>query len=271
MRIDVQTRASDTLTGDSWYRFLASCKYTIGVEGGASLCMARTAAGVRNARTATSRRTRGQGWMRSRPPAFPGRDGEIDYGRYRRAISSAARRGPARCWSRASTTGSCIQAATTFRCEPTSATSTRCSTPFRRTRTASAWWRRPTEDVVASGAFACPERLVREVEGVALAAPPLSADSRALRVRHRANRFAERFARFKVAVYVVVATGGCGRSPSGCFRSPCCCAPHPAGSVGKRGGDGRDAVRGLTLGRPHLPPSASSDGGGGRREGRRRR
>ena len=37
LKVDISTRDEDTLFGDDWYRFLASCKYTIGVEGGASI------------------------------------------------------------------------------------------------------------------------------------------------------------------------------------------------------------------------------------------
>lgn len=37
LRVDISTRAEDTLLGDDWYRWLASCRYTIGVEGGASV------------------------------------------------------------------------------------------------------------------------------------------------------------------------------------------------------------------------------------------
>ena len=37
LRVDISTREEDTLLGDDWYRWLASCRYTIGVEGGASL------------------------------------------------------------------------------------------------------------------------------------------------------------------------------------------------------------------------------------------
>ena len=37
LRLDIGTRDQDVLLGDSWYRFLASCRYTVGVEGGASL------------------------------------------------------------------------------------------------------------------------------------------------------------------------------------------------------------------------------------------
>jgi hypothetical protein len=37
LRVDISTEAEDTLYGDDWYRLLASCDYTIGVEGGASV------------------------------------------------------------------------------------------------------------------------------------------------------------------------------------------------------------------------------------------
>src|ERR1041385_892482 len=37
MNIDVSTDERDTLLGDDWFRFLLRCKYTIGVEGGASI------------------------------------------------------------------------------------------------------------------------------------------------------------------------------------------------------------------------------------------
>ncbi len=37
LRADVSTRPEDTLLGEDWLRFLASCRYTIGAEGGASL------------------------------------------------------------------------------------------------------------------------------------------------------------------------------------------------------------------------------------------
>jgi len=37
LRVDISTEAADTLYGDAWYRFLLRCRYTIGVEGGASI------------------------------------------------------------------------------------------------------------------------------------------------------------------------------------------------------------------------------------------
>jgi hypothetical protein len=37
LAVDISTRPEDTLTGDDWMRFMLSCRYTIGVEGGASV------------------------------------------------------------------------------------------------------------------------------------------------------------------------------------------------------------------------------------------
>lgn len=37
LRVDVSTRAEDTLYGDDWLRFLGRSRYTLGVEGGASV------------------------------------------------------------------------------------------------------------------------------------------------------------------------------------------------------------------------------------------
>jgi hypothetical protein len=37
LRVDISSRVEDTFYGDAWYRFLASCRFTIGMEGGASV------------------------------------------------------------------------------------------------------------------------------------------------------------------------------------------------------------------------------------------
>jgi glycosyltransferase involved in cell wall biosynthesis len=37
LRLDISTRDEETLLGDEWFRFLARCRYTIGIEGGASV------------------------------------------------------------------------------------------------------------------------------------------------------------------------------------------------------------------------------------------
>jgi hypothetical protein len=72
LRMDLSTRAEDTFYGDDWYRFLASCRYTIGIEGGASIL---------------DRDGSVQACVDAQPPGltfdeleakcFPGRDGEL--------------------------------------------------------------------------------------------------------------------------------------------------------------------------------------------------
>jgi hypothetical protein len=37
LRTDISTRSEDTFAGQEWYKFLLRCKYTIGLEGGASI------------------------------------------------------------------------------------------------------------------------------------------------------------------------------------------------------------------------------------------
>lgn len=59
LRTDISTRAEDTILGEDWYRFLSRCRFTIGVEGGASILdkdgtiKAKTEAYLRNNKMAT--------------------------------------------------------------------------------------------------------------------------------------------------------------------------------------------------------------------------
>jgi hypothetical protein len=75
LRVDISTRVEDTFYGDDWYRFLASCRYTIGMEGGASLldrdgsvrdCIERRLAADPDAT-----------FEQLEAACFPGRDGEL--------------------------------------------------------------------------------------------------------------------------------------------------------------------------------------------------
>ena len=202
MRVDISTRASDTLSGDDWYRFLASCRYTIGVEGGASIHDADGSVKVCSDRFLVEHP--GVGFEQVEAACFPGRDGEIDY----RAISP---RHLECCATR--TCQVLVEGDYNGILEPG-----RHYIPLRadlgnldqvldaieadaeRERLVRAAY----EDVVASGDYTY-ERLVRDFKGVALTAPALAPDTRALRLRHRLNRLAESVARARVAIYVVVA------------------------------------------------------------------
>jgi hypothetical protein len=75
LKVDISTRHEDTLLGDDWLRFLGSCKYTIGVEGGATILDADG-----------SLKQRTEAYMAANPGAdfgeieqscFRGRDGEL--------------------------------------------------------------------------------------------------------------------------------------------------------------------------------------------------
>lgn len=73
---DISLRREDTLLGDDWYKFLLNCKYTIGVEGGASVLD----------RDGTIKK-KAEWYLKAHPDAnfeevekhcFPGRDGHLE-------------------------------------------------------------------------------------------------------------------------------------------------------------------------------------------------
>ncbi|HEX8747020.1 MAG TPA: hypothetical protein VF717_07450 [Pyrinomonadaceae bacterium] len=77
LKADISTRAEDTFLGDAWYEFLLRCKYTLGVEGGASILDRNGAV-----------RKRTEEYLTSRPQAdfdevesacFPGLDGKLSF------------------------------------------------------------------------------------------------------------------------------------------------------------------------------------------------
>jgi hypothetical protein len=202
MRVDISTRASDTLTGDDWYRFLASCKYTIGVEGGASVHDPDGSVKECSDRYVSAHP--GAGLDEVEAACFAGRDGGIEY----RAISPRHLECCATRTCQVLVEGDyngILQPGKHYLSlrrdlsnleeilEAIQADADR----ERLVETA-------YEDVVASGAYTY-ERLVRDVEAVALTAAPLTPDTGLLRLGHRLNRWAERLARAKVAAYVVIA------------------------------------------------------------------
>jgi hypothetical protein len=203
LRVDISTRASDTLSGDDWYRFLASCRYTIGVEGGASVhdpdgtvkeCADRYASAQPSAAFAEVERE-----------CFPGRDGEIDY----RALSP---RHLEACATR--TCQVLVEGEYSGVLKPEAhyiplrqdlsnldQVLDRIQADADRARLVETAY----DEVVASGEYTY-ERLIREVEGKAFVGPPASADGWSLEVAHLLSRIAERAARARVALYVAVGT-----------------------------------------------------------------
>ena len=76
LRVDISTRAEDTFYGDDWYRFLASCRYTIGIEGGASI-LDRDGS-VRACVESRLEEKPAAGFAELEAACFPGRDGELE-------------------------------------------------------------------------------------------------------------------------------------------------------------------------------------------------
>lgn len=77
LMMDISTRLEDTFLGDEWYKFLLRCKYTISVEGGASI----------QDRDGSIRETT-EAYLQQHPQAsfeevekncFPGKDGHFHY------------------------------------------------------------------------------------------------------------------------------------------------------------------------------------------------
>ena len=75
LRVDISTRDEDAILGDDWYRFLASCRYTIGVEGGASVLDRDGSVRVRVLRYLEEHPR--AGFEEIEAACFPGRDGEL--------------------------------------------------------------------------------------------------------------------------------------------------------------------------------------------------
>lgn len=77
VKTDISGRDSDVLTGDDWFRFLASCKYTLGVEGGASLLDPDGGLRERTERYVTEHPE--ASFDEIEAACFPGEDGKLSY------------------------------------------------------------------------------------------------------------------------------------------------------------------------------------------------
>lgn len=75
LTVDISTRELDVFRGDDWFRFLLSCKYTIGVEGGASIL--DQDGKIRERTTAYLASYPDASFEQVEKACFPGRDGEL--------------------------------------------------------------------------------------------------------------------------------------------------------------------------------------------------
>jgi hypothetical protein len=74
---DISTRSEDTLWGDAWYEFLLNCKYTISVEGGAS--MLDRDGKIKQRTEAYLAQHPGATFAEVEEACFPGLDGTLKY------------------------------------------------------------------------------------------------------------------------------------------------------------------------------------------------
>ena len=75
LTVDISTRTADTLLGDDWFRFLARCRYQVGVEGGASVL--DLDGSIKERTEAFLHSNAGASFEQVEAACFPGRDGEI--------------------------------------------------------------------------------------------------------------------------------------------------------------------------------------------------
>lgn len=72
---DISTELKDTFFGDDWYRFLLSCKYTVGVEGGTSIL--DSDGSIRNNTLVYLKEHPEAGFEEVEAACFPGLDGSL--------------------------------------------------------------------------------------------------------------------------------------------------------------------------------------------------
>jgi hypothetical protein len=200
--VDIATGARSTIRGDDWYRFLADCKYTLGVEGGASV----------NDRDGTFHEA-SRHYLAEHPEAsfeeveancFPGADGGIAYYAISPRHLEACATRTAQVLVEGSYNGILrpgehyLELRRDF--SNLDEVLDAIADDSRRARLTDAAYR----DVVASGAYTY-ERLVRDIEGVALV-DASSHESRRVTLLHSWARAADRLSWLRVAAWVWSAT-----------------------------------------------------------------
>jgi hypothetical protein len=202
LAVDIATGAGATVRGGDWYRFLAGCRYTLGVEGGASLHDPDGSLHDASARYLAEHP--GASFEEVEASCFPGRDGDLRYF----AISP---RHLEACATR--TAQILIEGAYNGVLRPgehyvelrrdfgnLAAVLDLVQSDSERARVTENAYR----DVVESGAYTY-ARFVEEIEAVALAASSPRAAKAGVALRHRVARLADRLSWNRVALYVRVA------------------------------------------------------------------
>jgi hypothetical protein len=201
--VDIAIGASSTIRGDHWYRFLANCKYTLGVEGGASVHDPDGSVQEASVRYLTDHPRASFDEVEAN--CFPGADGDIEYFAISPRHLEACATRTAQILVEGSYNGILrpqehyIELRRDF--SNLDEVLDMIEDDTVRERLTEAAYR----DVVASGAYTY-ERLVRDVEAVALAGAQDRRDSLVAATLHSWNRLTERATWMKVALWVQTAT-----------------------------------------------------------------
>ena len=203
LAVDIATGVTPPFRGDDWFRFLASCKYTIGVEGGASVH--DPDGRLQEAATRYLADHPGAPFDEVEASCFAGVDGGLRYFAISPRHLEACATRTAQVLIEGSYNGILrpgehyIELRRDF--SNLDAVLDLIVSDAERARLTAAAYR----DVVASGAYTY-ERLVREVEAVALADAPERRPSRALDALAWWARVTDRASWIKVALWVRVAS-----------------------------------------------------------------
>jgi hypothetical protein len=201
LHVDIATGGSNTIRGDDWYRFLASCRYTIGVEGGSSVHDPDGT--VEKAVIAYLAAHPDASFDEVEAECFPGADGRLSYFAISPRHLEACATRTAQVLIEGDYNGILRPGEHYIALRRDFSNLDEVLDLVERDTERARLTEAAYRDVVASGDYTY-ERLVREVEAVALGEAPARSASRRLGVLHRWMKATDRAAWAKVAVWVYV-------------------------------------------------------------------
>jgi hypothetical protein len=200
--LDIATGPGATIRGDDWYRFLASCRYTLGVEGGASVH--DPDGSFHDATVRYLAGHPGAPFEEVETNCFPGADGALDYVAISPRHLEACATRTAQILVEGSYNGILRPGEHYIELRRDLSNLDAVLELVKRDGQRARITEKAYRDVVGSGAYTY-ARFVREVEAIALAGATAQRPSRAVRPPHRWARMADRLSWVRVAVWVRVA------------------------------------------------------------------
>lgn len=198
---DIAIGASATIRGDAWFRFLASCRYTLGVEGGASVHDPDGALQL-----ATTRYLAGHpaaSFEEVEAACFPGLDGSLDYVAISPRHLEAAATRTAQILIEGDYNGILRPGEHYLELRRDFSNLAAVLDSVQRDDERARLTENAYRDVVASGAHTY-ARFVAEVESIALAGAGVRADRPGRALLHALSQATDRLSWRKVALYVSV-------------------------------------------------------------------